>query len=93
MLHENGVPKLLVPATAERQRVPPVHGMPTDVGYKNSPHLDMDIFMRPRSIFVILPMPQCLLWYGQKNFGKPKTEIEQKLVDQNMLVCYNIGIL
>jgi hypothetical protein len=26
---------------------------------------------------------------GMKNFGKPKTEIEQIMVDQNRLVCYN----
>jgi hypothetical protein len=38
-------------------------------------------------------MPPCSNWYGQKNFGKPNAEIEQIMVDQNVLVCYNIGIL
>ena len=38
-------------------------------------------------------MPLCSNWYGQKNFGKPKAEIEQIKVDQKLLVCYNIGIL
>jgi hypothetical protein len=93
MLHESGVPGPLVPATVEPQRVLPDLGMPGDSGYKNSPHLGMDISMRLRSIFVIPLMPQCSLWYGQKNFGKPNAEIEQIMVDQNVLVCYNIGIL
>jgi hypothetical protein len=93
MLHENGVPGQLVPATVEQQRVLLVLGMPTDVGYKNSPHLDMVIFMRLRSILKILPMPPCSNWYGQKNFGKPNAEIEQIKVDQNLLVCYTLGML
>jgi hypothetical protein len=93
MLHENGVPRPLVPASAIKPGVPIGRGMPDDSGYKNSPHLDMVIFMRLRSILKILLMPQCLLWYGQKNFGKPNAEIEQIMVDQKLLVCYNIGIL
>ena len=93
MLHENGVPGPLVPASAIKPGVPIGRGMPDDSGYKNSPHIHMVMFMRLRSILKILPTPQCLLWYGQKNFGKPKAEIEQIMVDQNVLVCYNIGIL
>jgi hypothetical protein len=76
MLHESGVPGPLVPATVDQQKVLLVLGMPGDSGYKNLPHLGMDIFMRLRSIFVIPLMPPCSLWYGQKNFGKPKAEIE-----------------
>ena len=38
-------------------------------------------------------MLPCSNWYGQKNFGKPNAEIEQIMVDQKLLVCYNIGIL
>ena len=93
MLHESGVPGPLVPATVKPPRVLPDLGMPNDVGYTNSPHWGMVGHRSPRFIFVILLMPPCSLWYGQKNFGKPKAEIEQKQVDQNLLVCYNIGIL
>lgn len=92
MLYENGVPGPLVPASAIKPGVPIGRGMPDDTGYKNSPHLDTVIFMRHRSILKILLMPQCLLWYGP-NFGKPKAEIRQIMVDPNLLVCYNIGIL
>jgi hypothetical protein len=85
MLHENGAPTPLVSVTARQLRIQAVLGMPSDSGYM--------VAKSPRSIFVILPMPQCSLWYGQKNFGKPNVEIEQIMVDQNVLVCYNIGIL
>ena len=88
MLHENGVPGPLVPATAERQRVLLVLGMLSDIG-----QLGLIITRNPGSIFVILLMPQCSLWYGQKNFGKPNTEIRQIMVDPNLPVCYNIGML
>jgi hypothetical protein len=88
MLHENGVPGPLVPATVDQQKVLLVLGMLTDIG-----QLGLIITKNPGFIFVILPMPPCFNWYGQKNFGKPNAEVEQKLVDQNVLVCYNIGIL
>ena len=81
MLHENGAPGPLVSVTAGRLRIQAVLGMPSDSGHM--------VARSPRSILKILPMPPCSNWYGQKNFGKPKTEIEQKLVDQNVLVCYN----
>jgi len=94
MLHENGAPEPLVPATAEKQRVLLALGMPNESGHICWPHLVFPITYRsPRSIFVILPTPLCSNWYGQKNFGKPNVEIEQIMVDQNVLVCYNIGIL
>jgi len=94
MLHENGAPGLLVPATAEKQRVLLALGMPGNSGQLTGTHTGFMITSRsPRSIFVILPMPLCSNWYGQKNFGKPKAEIEQIMVDQKLLVCYNIGIL
>ena len=89
MLHENGASGPLVSVTAGRLRIQAVLGMPGDSGYKNLPHLDMITSRNPRSILKILPMPPCSNWYGQKNFGKPKTEIEQIMVDQNVLVCYN----
>ena len=84
MLHENGVLGPLVPALAIKQGVLIGRGTPDDSGQPTG---------SPRSIFVILPMPLCSNWYGQKNFGKPKAEIEQIMVDQKLLVCYNIGIL
>jgi hypothetical protein len=92
MLHENGVPGPLAPATVERLDC----GMPDESGDIPS-DMTQPIFpitsTRHRSILKILLMPLCSRWYGQKNFGKPKAEIEQIMVDQNVLVCYNIGIL
>ena len=88
MLHENGVPGPLVPATAERQRVLLVLGMLSDIG-----QLGLIIGRNPGSIFVILLTPPCSLWSGQKNFGKPNAEIRQIMVDPNLPVCYNIGML
>jgi len=85
MLHENGAPTPLVSVTAGQLRIQAVLGMPSDSGHM--------VARSPRSIFVILPTLPCSNWYGQKNFGKPKAEIEQKQVDQKLLVCYNIGIL
>jgi hypothetical protein len=51
MLHENGVSGPLVPATVGQLRIQAVLGMPSDSGYM--------VAKSPRSIFVILPMPQC----------------------------------
>jgi hypothetical protein len=77
MLHENGVPEPLVPATVDQQKVLLVLGMPTDSGQATGTHTVFSITSKnPRSIFVILPTLPCSLWYGQKNFGKPNTEIE-----------------
>ena len=90
MLHENGVPGPWVPATVDQQKVLLVLGMLTDSGQLDRRLL---ITRNPRSIFVILLMPPCSLWHGQKNFGKPNTEIEQKQVDLNPLVCYTLGML
>ena len=90
MLHENGVPGPLVPATVERLDC----GMPDESGHIwwTQPIFPITS-TRHRSIFVILLTPPCSNWYGQKNFGKPKAEIRQIMVDPNLLVCYNIGIL
>ena len=85
MLHENGALGPLVSVTAGRLRIQAVLGMPGDSGHM--------VARSPRSIFVILPMPPCSNWYGQKNFGKPNAEIEQIKVDQNLLVCYTLGML
>jgi hypothetical protein len=52
MPHENGVPRPLVPATVEKQRVLLVLGMLTDIG-----QLGLIITRNPGSIFAILPMP------------------------------------
>jgi hypothetical protein len=94
MLHENGVPRPLVPASAIKPGVPIGRGMPDDSGQATRTHTVFIITSKcPLSILKILPMPPCSNWYGQKNFGKPNAEIEQIMVDQKLLVCYNIGIL